>query len=86
MSLGLGIRNAFMIDTKGDLVDERFKAEDWEKLTPEEKARRCRMMAEQAKALANNASPQLAKTYMAIAEDWLKLAVEIEQGPDFPKA
>jgi hypothetical protein len=85
MSLGLGIRNAFRTGTKGDLVD-RFKAEDWEKLTPEEKVRRCRMMADQAKALANNASPALAKTYMAIAEDWLKLAVDLAQGPDFPKS
>jgi len=39
-----------MIGTGGQL--DRYDPKEWEKLTPSERAHRCRLMAEQAKRLA----------------------------------
>lgn len=63
---------------------DRFIAEDWQKLTPEERALRCRVMAKEAMTLAIT-SPKLATFYIDIAEDWLELAAEFDQSPDLPK-
>jgi hypothetical protein len=60
-------------------MDYRFKADEWKDLTPGERARRCRFMAREAQALANAASPDLARAYKKIVDDWQKLADEIER-------
>lgn len=59
-------------------MDYRFKADEWKLLTRNEKARQCRLMAKEARDLAHGTDPGLAGTYLQIAEDWLKLANEIE--------
>jgi hypothetical protein len=61
----------------GGLVEDRLK-EEWNSLTPAKRARRCRLMAQEARALATGASPDLRLHYIQIAEEWLQLAIEIE--------
>ena len=65
---------------KGDLVG-RFTADDWRELTPAESAHHCRLMAKEAIARAQ-LRPQFAKLYLDLADDWLKLAVELEQSSE----
>jgi len=62
-------------------MDYRFKADEWQSLTPVQRARRCRLMAEEAQELANGAPPSVAEAYLRIAGEWLTLAKEIEQAP-----
>jgi len=38
-------------------MEYRFNAEEWKPLTPEQRARRCRLMAGEARALADEAAP-----------------------------
>lgn len=59
------------------------RLEDWRKLTPEESAHRCRLMAKDAMARAT-ASPLLAGFYLDIADDWRKLATEFEKSSALP--
>jgi hypothetical protein len=63
-------------------MEYRFKAEVWANLTPAERVRRCRLMATEAQALAENASPNLTTRYLQIADGWLSLANDIEQTID----
>lgn len=60
-------------------MDYRFNAEEWRKLTPAQRVRKCRLLADEAKALGNASSDILKKHYLSIAKDWLELAAEIEQ-------
>ena len=60
-------------------MDYRFKADEWQSLTPAQRARRCRLMAEEAQELAKGAPVSVAEAYLRIAGEWLKLAKEIEQ-------
>jgi hypothetical protein len=60
-------------------MDYRFKADEWKELTPAQRARRCRLMAEEAQELAKGAPPNIAESYLRIAGEWLTLAMEIEQ-------
>ena len=60
-------------------MDYRFKADEWRDLTPAQRARRCRLMAEEAQDLAKGAPPTVAEAYLRIAGEWLALAMEIEQ-------
>ena len=59
-------------------MDYRFKADEWRNLTSAERARRCRLMAQEAQDLAKSAPAPMAETYLRIAGDWLALAAEIE--------
>ena len=63
-------------------MEYRFKAEEWEKLTPAERVRRCRLMATEAQALAEKATPEFAERYLRIADDWLSLAHAVEKSID----
>jgi hypothetical protein len=57
-------------------------AEEWNRLTPSQRAHHCFEMAENATKLANFALPDMVEAYEHLAEEWLKLAVEIEQTVD----
>jgi hypothetical protein len=60
-------------------MDFRFSTDDWVGIQPDERARRCRLMAEQAWSLAQSASSLKFKTvYSRIATEWEELADEIE--------
>ena len=60
-------------------MEYRFKSDEWNYLTAEQRVRRCHLMAEEAQALAGSASAHLAQSYMRIAEEWMKLADDIER-------
>lgn len=60
-------------------MEFRFKSEEWKNLTPSQRTRRCHLMAEEARALAEGASPDLKLCYTRIAEDWMSLGDEIER-------
>jgi hypothetical protein len=60
-------------------VDYRFKADEWNALTPAERVRRCRLWSAEAQALADRASPELKQSYQSMSDQWATLASEIEQ-------
>ena len=60
-------------------MDRRFAAEEWEQMTNSERAARCHTMAREAAKLAETAPPNLAEGYLHLAEQWLRLAVEISR-------
>jgi hypothetical protein len=60
-------------------LEYRFKADEWNALTPAERVRRCLLWAVEAQELADRAPPKLAAAYQDIADHWAKLAEEIEQ-------
>jgi hypothetical protein len=66
------------IPTEGT-VEYRFKSDEWRDLTPAQKVQRCRTMAKEARALADAAPPDLAPSYLRLAEDWQMLALDIER-------
>jgi hypothetical protein len=60
-------------------MDRRFAAEEWEQMTNFERTERCHTMAREAVKLAETAPPNLAEGYLHLAEQWLRLAVEISR-------
>ena len=60
-------------------MEYRFKADEWNTLTPVERVRRCRLWAAEAQTLADSAPPSLRHSYQSIADQWAELAREIEQ-------
>ena len=60
-------------------MDRRFAAEEWEKLADAERVKQCRIMAREAVKLAETAPPNLAEGYLHLAEQWLRLGVEISR-------
>jgi len=52
---------------------------DWQALTNNERAIRCRELAAKAERAAQSARPELQQSYEGIAEKWLALAAEVEQ-------
>jgi hypothetical protein len=60
-------------------MEYRFNAEEWKSLTPQQRASRCRLMAGEARALADGAAPDVKIFYLKIADDWMGLADEIER-------
>ncbi len=57
----------------------RFKADEWEALAPTERVRRCLLWAVEAQEIANNSPPELAATFENIADQWAKLAEQIDE-------
>ena len=57
---------------------EPITTEEWGQLTPAQRARRCTEMAEGVTKLASGASPVMKVLYEELAQEWLKLAEEIE--------
>jgi len=67
---------------KGDVVEFRFNADEWEQLAPSERVRRCRTLAEQAHRLSKRATPELKRAYLDLALQWSALADQMEHGTD----
>ena len=63
----------------GEGMDYRFNAQEWMSLSATDRARRCRLMAEEANKLAHTANGPMRDHYLSIAGDWEMLAVEIER-------
>ena len=60
-------------------MEYRFESKEWEQLPAARQAQRCRLMAKQARAVADAVQPDLAPSYLRLAEDWQMLALEIER-------
>ena len=60
-------------------MEYRFKVEEWKSLTPQQRASRCRLMAGEARAIADGAAPDVKFAYLKIADDWMRLSDEIER-------
>lgn len=71
-------RDQLMASTEATL-EHRFEAEEWDRLTTEQRRRRCHLMAEEAQALAKAAPAEIAESYLQIANDWLQLAREMQE-------
>jgi hypothetical protein len=62
-------------------MEFRFDGNEWPRLTLEERVRRCKLMAHEARSRAESASSaDLQEGYSKLAAEWLKLAAEIEHG------
>jgi hypothetical protein len=58
----------------------RFNAKEWVNLSPGERVKRCRIMAYEASELGlAAATPQMKRMYLELAQDWQRLAQEIER-------
>jgi len=75
--LGSAVERHYWPDPGGRAVD--FKSDEWERLTPSERIYRCRVMAEEARQLSNNSSPDFKQAYLDLAHQWSKLASTIEK-------
>jgi len=60
-------------------MEYRFNAKEWACLPVEEKIHRCHLMAEEARKLAETATPTIQKRYLGMAVEWENLAKEIEE-------
>jgi hypothetical protein len=60
-------------------MEHRFKSDEWKNLTAAQRARRCRLIAAEARALAEGASPHLKLAYIRIAENWIRLAEDVKE-------
>ncbi len=60
-------------------MDFEFNAEEWSALTPVERAQRCRLLSRQTHRLAEKAPEDLKPIYEHLADQWEKLASEIER-------
>jgi len=63
-------------------LGQLYKALDWERLTPSQRAARCRTLASEAAQCGGSAGDGLKKHYQELAEEWRKLALEIEATVD----
>ena len=54
-------------------------AREWERMTPAQRARRCRTLAGEAESLANCETAQLSALYTGLAIQWKLIAEEIER-------
>jgi hypothetical protein len=65
---------------KGVVVETGFSVDEWNRLTPQERARRCKVMALEANALARSTPrSEMANMYYELAVQWERLAREIER-------
>ena len=64
--------------TLSTAAEFEFNAEEWQRLTPSERVRRCRSFAEQAKQLCADAPPDSKVGYLELSLHWLALADELE--------
>ena len=60
-------------------MEPNFNAADFSRLTPSERAKYCRQMAQEAERLAEAASPPVRSAYVNLAKQWAALADEIER-------
>lgn len=58
-------------------MELRFDAEEWARMTPAQRARRCAILAEQAQKLADAADGKFKPRYLELAAQWLALGREV---------
>jgi len=60
-------------------MDYRFKADDWERLTPLERVVLCRNLAQEAQKVGNGSRGRLKTMYLDLSIQWSMVADEIER-------
>ena len=60
------------------VMDYQFNAADWKRLSSIERAHRCRLLATEAPTMAEKAAPDLKERYLAVADELLRLALDME--------
>ena len=60
-------------------MDYTFNAEEWATLSKQDRIRRCKAMADEARKLAATSAGTMKATYQSLEKDWENLAFEIEQ-------
>ena len=60
-------------------MDFRFNADEWVQMTPAQRVKRCTILAEQARALADQADEKFKPMYLDLTAQWLTLAAEISR-------
>ena len=60
-------------------MEYRFKADEWGRLTTAERARRCKLLSDEARHLAEAAPPETREIYLRLATEWLHLATHIQR-------
>ncbi len=61
--------------------DLDFNAKEFLELDVDDRARRCRLLAQRAQELAESADPNFRNAYLEIAKQWLLLAQNMEREP-----
>jgi hypothetical protein len=64
----------------------RFNADEWVRLTTSERIHRCHLMQDEALKLAQQASPELKRDYVALAEQWARLAKDLTNSTHIPSS
>ena len=64
-------------------MEVQFQALEWKRLTSHQRALRCRHLAEEAIAIANSAAPELKDRFLIIAEQFARLAADLEAQTKF---
>jgi len=65
-------------------MEPNFKASEFLKMSPAERVKWCRSMAQEAEDLASKAGPQLRTVYKDLAKQWTLLAEEIARETRVP--
>jgi len=69
----------FDIVSKGrPAMEYQFTAEEWARLTPDERVRRCRLLSAEAHRMSKPATGEVKRMYLNIALGWDALANEID--------
>ena len=58
-------------------MEYRFNSQEWRILSPEARAKRCGLMAQEAKHLAADAHAEAKLIYLELADQWVKLQAEM---------
>ena len=61
------------------VMEQRIKTPKWKDLSPRKKAKRCRLYAQKARALAQASDSETEHALMRIAQSWLRLAEDLER-------
>jgi hypothetical protein len=68
-------------------MEHRFTANEWYALPRDERVRRCHLMADESRQLADrNENIRVKDAYLTLATQWLLLAAEIEREPPSGRA
>ena len=66
-------------------MDYQFNAADWKRLSSIERAHRCRLLASDALTMAEKTALDLKGRYLALADEFLRLAFDLEAKAKIPR-
>lgn len=60
------------------VVDYKFSAIEWKRLSAIDRAHRCRLLSEEAATMAEQAGPEFKARYLELADAFLRLALDLD--------